>query len=88
MAFKAKRYKSSSDEVYDTRLQYKQGVVDGMNKALEYGIKLKPTEKKQALVAVKFAKSRKLNPVDVHKRMKTDRKFNRLVNSHKKLGFL
>jgi len=87
--YRNKRVVSSSDNYnYDGREQYKQGVVDGMNKALEYGIKLKPKEKKEALMAARFARSRKMNPVDVHKRMKTDRKFNRLVKTHKKLGFL
>ena len=88
MAFKARRSKSSSDEIYGAREQYKQGLVDGMNKALEYGIKLKPAEKKQALVAARYARNRKFDPIGTHKRMKTERKFNKLVNSHRKLGFL
>ena len=96
MAFKVRKKGSSSThvkgytdvEIAVGRQSYNEGFVAGQNSALEYALKIKPTEKKDALMVARFCKSRKLDPIKTHKRIKTDKKYKSLIKSHKRLGFL
>ena len=97
MAFKVGRKRNSSStyvkgytdvEIATGRQSFNEGYIAGQNSALEYALKIKPTEKKDALMVARFCKSRKLDPIKTHKRIKTDKKFKALIKSHKKLGFL